>query len=126
MTKHIKDHIIKESEVNRVTGKEILELRTRAGLTQQALADGIGVRQETVWTWEAERKQPSQKHSKQAEQFLKSVIAQNERADSLTETLKAHQTENSQRATDTEYAKGYKDGVQAEIRAISDKFKLNI
>ena len=112
--------------MNKMTGKEILELRIKAGVTQQVLADGIGVRQETVWTWEAERKQPSLRHSAKAEQFLKSVIAQNEKADSLTETLKAHQTENSHRATDTDYQRGYKDGVQAEIKAISDKFKLNI
>ena len=112
--------------MNKMTGKELRELRARAGLTQQALADALGVRQETVWTWETERKQASVKHSKQAEQFLKSVIAQNERADSLTETLKAHQAENNHQTTETEYQKGYKDGVQAEIKAISDKFKLNI
>lgn len=109
-----------------MTGKELKELRIKANVTQQALANALGVAQTTVWSWESETANPHRRNSEKAEQFLKSVIAQNERADSLTDTLKAHQTENSQRATDTEYAKGYKDGVQAEIKAISDKYKLNI
>ena len=109
-----------------MTGKELRELRARAGLTQQALADALGVSQTTVWSWESGTAKPHKRNSEQAEQFLKSVIAQNERADSLTDTLKAHQSENSHRATDTDYQRGYKDGVQAEIKAISDKYKLNI
>ena len=109
-----------------LTGKELKELRAKAGLTHQALADKIGVLQKTISEWESGIVKPHSKNILRAEQFLKSVIAQNEKADSLTETLIEHQTENSQRATDTEYAKGYKDGVQAEIKAISDKYKLNI
>lgn len=109
-----------------LTGKEILELRTKAGVTQQVLANALGVSQTTVWSWESGTAKPHKRNSEQAEQFLKSVIAQNKRADSLTETLKAHQAENNHQTTETEYQKGYKDGVQAEIKAISDKYKLNI
>ena len=109
-----------------MTGKELKELRIKANVTQQALANALGVAQTTVWSWESETANPHRRNSEKAEQFLKSVIAQNKRADSLTETLKAHQAENNHQTTETEYQKGYKDGVQAEIKAISDKFKLNI
>ena len=109
-----------------MTGKELKELRIKANVTQQALANALGVAQTTVWSWESETANPHRRNSEKAEQFLKSVIAQNKRADSLTETLKAHQAENNHQTTETEYQKGYKDGVQAEIKAISDKYKLNI
>ncbi len=42
-----------------MTGKEIKELRKKYKLTQQALADKLGVHQVTVAEWEAGRKRPS-------------------------------------------------------------------
>lgn len=42
-----------------MTGKDIKELRKKRKLTQQQLADKLGVHQVTVAEWEAGRKKPS-------------------------------------------------------------------
>ena len=42
-----------------MTGKDIKELRKKYKLTQQQLADKLGVHQVTVAEWEAGRKKPS-------------------------------------------------------------------
>ena len=42
-----------------MTGKEIKELRKKLKMTQQELADELGVARITVVRWEAEQKHPS-------------------------------------------------------------------
>jgi len=42
-----------------MTGSEIKELRKKLNLTQQQLADKVGVTRVTVARWEAEAKRPS-------------------------------------------------------------------
>lgn len=44
---------------NHFTAKEIKELRKRLKLTQQGLADKLGVARETVAHWEVSKKKPS-------------------------------------------------------------------
>lgn len=45
---------------NHFTAQEIKELRKKHGMTQQELADKLGVHQVTVARWETARKRPSQ------------------------------------------------------------------
>lgn len=45
---------------NHFTAQEIKKLRKKLGITQQELADQIGVDRVTVARWETEQKRPSQ------------------------------------------------------------------
>ena len=49
----------------------IKKLREERGLTQQELADGIGVRQSTVNMWEKKKSFPYRKNMEKLAQFLK-------------------------------------------------------
>jgi transcriptional regulator with XRE-family HTH domain len=41
-----------------IRGADIIAARKRAGLTQAELAERIGARQNTVWGWERDGRQP--------------------------------------------------------------------
>lgn len=84
-----------------MTGEEIKRLRTQAGLTQQQLANAVGVTQSTVWTWEANKKRASARHIE-----LIRVLCKTTKHLEIAEKLKA---EAKDKDTDT-YAKGYANG----------------
>jgi len=44
---------------NLMTGKEIKQLRKKLGMTQQELADRLGIVRITIIRWEADSKKPS-------------------------------------------------------------------
>ena len=56
---------------NHFTAKEIKELRKKLGITQQELADRIGVDRVTVARWETEQKRPSQLARRQLARLVK-------------------------------------------------------
>ena len=45
--------------IQRLTSKQIRQLRLRLGLTQREFALRVGVRSNTVWRWEAGQSQPT-------------------------------------------------------------------
>ena len=52
-------------------GKEIIELRKKLKMTQQELADAIGVDRVTVARWEASNKRPSNLAKRQLARLAK-------------------------------------------------------
>lgn len=57
----------------RMTGQEVKELRKKRGLTQQELADIIGVDRVTVARWEIGEKKPSNLAKRQLSRLAKKV-----------------------------------------------------
>jgi len=53
-----------------MTGSEIKELRNRLKMTQQALADKLGVHRVTVAEWEINHKRPSNLAKRQLERLV--------------------------------------------------------
>ena len=99
LQKQIKASIIYMKGGRNMTGEEIKRLRTQAGLTQQQLADKVGVTQSTVWTWEANKKRASVRHIE-----LIKVLCKTTKHLEIAEKLKADTKDK-----DT-YAKGYANG----------------
>ena len=58
-------------EVNSMTGTEIKALRKKLKITQQGLADAIGVDRVTVARWETDQRRPSNLAKKQLARLSK-------------------------------------------------------
>ena len=56
-----------------MTGAEIKELRKKLEMTQQQLADELGVHQVTVALWETNQKRPSNLAKRQLERLVKNA-----------------------------------------------------
>ena len=62
---------VTEVTIKIMAGQEIKKLRKRLGMTQQELADKIGVDRVTVARWETEQKKPSNLAKRQLARLAK-------------------------------------------------------
>ena len=60
-------------EYNYMTSKDLSEIRTRLGLTQEELGKRLGVRMNTVWRWENEHRRIPETVAKLIQYLAKEV-----------------------------------------------------